>query len=668
MKITKRILAVLLAVIMIVCAVPFGASAKDYYAGDTIEFGKYPQSEVTLLSDVTAYLALNAKSVSWTTCGFACLRSGDGDVSSTDEKAIVSFADAEYDGNLYRGIKISELRPHSAITAANSKDYSYQDDNGFAAGKTYWFKYEPIKWIVANTNGLLISEDILDAQCFNNIVYIKNNNVWKDEAAKSFANIYNESDIRAFLTDSFCSAAFSEDEKACLSADFSNLNGSDLVSLASADFCKSYFGLAKPVSAKAGPTAYAKCLGIKVESGNSAYFLKDAGQNSAFSYIVNASGSSKNNADQVYIADGVRPVIKLKTLKNYTLSYDMNGGIGSAASQNAFGNADFTVTSTAPRKNGYDFLGWSTDAKATAAQYTAGDKITLKENTTLYAVWAAKSYTVSFNANGGSCSVPSKVVAYNSAYGTLPVPERSGYFFLGWFGSASSLDRTEITAETIFSSAANKTLYAHWSQARTVTYYGNGGEDEVTGVPAAQVNDVKYNAPSEIPQRKGYNFLGWAKAPGATKADYKPSDKIPGGLFGKLEDDLDLYAVWQMIDTTVEIREPSITTVKAGDSLVLHANIGGTVPAESEMVWTVDNAEIFDMNANGETCTITPKKSGDATFTFSIVDNDGDTLYSYIGPTELTASQKVTSKAGFFQKLAAFFKKIFKATKIYDLA
>ena len=43
-------------------------------------------------------------------------------------------------------------------------------------------------------------------------------------------------------------------------------------------------------------------------------------------------------------------------------------------------------------------------------------------------------YIVTFDPNGGSVAISSKEVIYNSTYGSLPIPKREGYKFLGWNG------------------------------------------------------------------------------------------------------------------------------------------------------------------------------------------------------------------------------------------
>ena len=109
---------------------------------------------------------------------------------------------------------------------------------------------------------------------------------------------------------------------------------------------------------------------------------------------------------------------------------------------------------------------------------------------------------------------------------------------------------------------------------------------------------------------------------------------------------------------TMVIRNPSTTTIKYGDAIILHADVTGSLPAGAMIKWTADNG-CFDMevSADGRTCKISPKSSGETIFTATVVDAGGKALSS--------DSQNMTSKAGFFQKIAAFFKKIFGLTKTY---
>lgn len=94
------------------------------------------------------------------------------------------------------------------------------------------------------------------------------------------------------------------------------------------------------------------------------------------------------------------PVNPPVTAYTYALYFDPNGGTLNGASPVSMTTTSttysFPVTATATR-DGYTFLGWSTDRSATAATYPANSTITLTANypiITLYAVWQAKAPVV----------------------------------------------------------------------------------------------------------------------------------------------------------------------------------------------------------------------------------------------------------------------------------
>ena len=123
------------------------------------------------------------------------------------------------------------------------------------------------------------------------------------------------------------------------------------------------------------------------------------------------------------------------------------------------------------------------------------------ESTTFAAT--ANTYTVTFNANGGTTPTASKSVTYDSTYGTLPSPTRTGYSFAGWYTAASG--GTQVMASTTVAITANQTLYAHWS-ANTVyiDFDLNGG-----GTRSAQTTYYGTAAKVTAPTRSHYVFAGW---------------------------------------------------------------------------------------------------------------------------------------------------------------
>lgn len=82
-------------------------------------------------------------------------------------------------------------------------------------------------------------------------------------------------------------------------------------------------------------------------------------------------------------------------------------------------------------------------------------------------VEAVSGYTVTLDPNGGTCKTKTLSAVYNSAYGKLPTPKRTGYKFLGWYTAKSG--GTKVTATTKVSKAADHTLYAQWSHTHSYT-------------------------------------------------------------------------------------------------------------------------------------------------------------------------------------------------------
>ena len=74
-------------------------------------------------------------------------------------------------------------------------------------------------------------------------------------------------------------------------------------------------------------------------------------------------------------------------------------------------------------------------------------------------------FTVSFNANEGIVNESSKTVVYGSTYGLLPTPTRDYYTFDGWYTAKDGGDK--ITESSVFNSAENIILYAHWTKNPT---------------------------------------------------------------------------------------------------------------------------------------------------------------------------------------------------------
>lgn len=72
------------------------------------------------------------------------------------------------------------------------------------------------------------------------------------------------------------------------------------------------------------------------------------------------------------------------------ITYNANGGIEPPSPQTVNEGERVTISNEKLSRSGYEFLGWSKNASSNKADYTPGQKVTINEDITLYAVWKAK--------------------------------------------------------------------------------------------------------------------------------------------------------------------------------------------------------------------------------------------------------------------------------------
>ena len=159
--------------------------------------------------------------------------------------------------------------------------------------------------------------------------------------------------------------------------------------------------------------------------------------------------------------------VEIPALESYTISYNANGGSGAPSSQTKYYGHTLTLSTTIPTRTGYTFKGWSTSSTATSATYSAGSSYTANAKATLYAVWAIKTYTVSYDANGGYGAPDSQVKTHGVDLALSSTkPTRTDYTFEGWSTSSTATSATYSPGEYYTANAAAK-LYAVWELAYT---------------------------------------------------------------------------------------------------------------------------------------------------------------------------------------------------------
>lgn len=515
------------------------AKITSYEQGDIIEFGWYPQSEVT---DSSTIAALNSADGKWISYGYYSGTGSwyDGNMTAGD---YMRYKDVVYGSDKYRGVVFDTYRPY--FTGYTSRSTN-QEDNGYTYGNVYWFKYEPIEWRVLDpSTGMVMAKTILDSQAYNNYILSSGTDeygytaYWGDSAKTYYANNYANSSIREWLNEDFYNTAFSKAQQDIIeyteldnSAYSSSYSAYDSVTTYDKIYLLSYddvlnteYGFSSDyndydTARRARGSDYAKCQGLDVSTlsyynGNSYWRLRSAGDCSLSTCDVYFNGCAYNTNHTSSTSHGVRPA----------LNFNLSSEIFQSEVKDTGEASGTTPTTTVPKTT------------------TITETTTILETTTIPETTTVPETT----------AIPE----------TTTIPE------------TTAIPETATTPET-------------------------------TTVPES----------TTIPET-------------TTKQEI-----------------------------VFEIRTPSQTEIVFGDAIVLHADFKNGIPDGAKVIWTSDsnNFVISETSANGTTCVITPESSGDTTFVATVIDVDGNIIAS--------DTQKMTSKAGFFQKIIAFFKKLFGATKV----
>lgn len=268
-----------------------------------------------------------------------------------------------------------------------------------------------------------------------------------------------------------------------------------------------------------------------------------------------------------------------------TVQYNANGGSGAPASYVQEDRGDpgqitycyVRVSYTVPTKAGHTFKYWSCVIYDVERHFVGGDEVPFQyswngydkyDTKTLVAQWQANTYTVSYNAGGGSGAPGNQTKTYGvNLTLSSTVPTWTGHTFVKWNTKADGTG-TSYSPGATYSANAAVTLYAIWStNTYAVSYNANGG----TGAPANQTKT--YGSPltlsDTIPTRTNYTFVKWNTASDGTGTGYSP-----GGTYNA-NAALTLYAIWELstfvvtYDANGHGTAPASQTKEAGDSVTI---------------------------------------------------------------------------------------------------
>lgn len=208
------------------------------------------------------------------------------------------------------------------------------------------------------------------------------------------------------------------------------------------------------------------------------------------------------------------------TPMTYTMSFDANGGVCSTDS--IVGTVDSPIGDlpNPENRNYFNWLGWYTeDGTEVNNNYVQSTNADI----TVYAHWEGFPYTMTFDANGGNCTVSTIQGAVGTAIGALPTPTWSYHTFLGWYTAKEG--GTEITSAYVQNDNDEINVYAQWNPNKyTITFNSNGGS---AVSPIQRTVGTAVGELPDDPTKEYNNFNGWFMANGIqlTAEYYQDTDE-----------------------------------------------------------------------------------------------------------------------------------------------
>ena len=212
--------------------------------------------------------------------------------------------------------------------------------------------------------------------------------------------------------------------------------------------------------------------------------------------------------------------------KVFTVSYDLNGGAGSAGGNYAhtYGTSAYQLPTTGFARIDYNFGGWATSPGGTSV----GATFAPSSNISLYAIWNIAIYRLTFDGQSGISESATAKVTIGQAI-VLPNATRANHTLQGW--STQQSGGTVTAGAASFTPTSDGTLYAQWAlQVFTVTYNPNGGS---SATPTASFT---YGSTTPLvlprPTRTNYVFDNWYSSAvggyliGAAGGNFTPSSSV----------------------------------------------------------------------------------------------------------------------------------------------
>ena len=301
-------------------------------------------------------------------------------------------------------------------------------------------------------------------------------------------------------------------------------------------------------SASTGSYVFVNSWSRDLQVGSSNTSIRGVVTVRGYSYSSNTPNTATFNLDNMAVgatsvtANGDTfscPAVQ-KHLASWTVMYSANGGSGTVASQTKYYGTALTLRSSGYTKDGYTLAGWHDENHN--ANYSLGGTYTTNDSALMSARWTANTYTVSFNANGGSGTQSSMTKTGGQS---LTLPSTTTFTYTGKHITAWRLNSASGTSYALggsYTTNSAAAFYANWVyNTYSIKFNANGGSGTMANESMTYGTAKALTANTFT--REGYRFLGWATSASGSVV-YTDGQSV-NNLTTTNEGTVNLYAVWQ---------------------------------------------------------------------------------------------------------------------------
>ena len=170
------------------------------------------------------------------------------------------------------------------------------------------------------------------------------------------------------------------------------------------------------------------------------------------------------------------------TPKEYTITYDLNGGNGTMTPTTYTIESETFALPDNPTKAGHTFAGWYANAELTGNAVTQIEKGSTGDKA-YWAKWEVASYTINFDTEGGTGVTTPLTVQYGAQLPNITIPTKAGYLFLGYYNgdNGTGTQYYDASGKGLKTMPANNlTLHAKWlNGSDCIFFYNNLGWSNV---------------------------------------------------------------------------------------------------------------------------------------------------------------------------------------------